>query len=51
MDTKTLELNRIELTENLLPQIKNNSELEVIGQPHEMKFDDQGNLVNPFPQA
>jgi hypothetical protein len=47
----SLELNLIELTENLLPQIKNNSKLEVVGQPHEIKFDDQGNLVNPFPQA
>ena len=35
----SLELNRIELTENLLPQIKNNPELEVIGPAHEMAFD------------
>ena len=47
----SLELNLIELSENLLPQIKNNAELEIIGPAHEMKFDDQGNLVNPFPQV
>jgi len=47
----SLELNLIELSENLLPQIKNNPELEIIGPAHEMKFDDQGNLVNPFPQV
>ena len=47
----SLELNLIELTENLLPQIKNNSEIEVVGQPHEMKFDSQDNLVNLFPQG
>jgi hypothetical protein len=46
----SLELNLIELSENLLPQIKNNAELQIIGSAHEMKFDDQGNLVNPFPQ-
>jgi len=46
----SLELNLIELSENLLPQIKNNPELEIIGPAHEMEFDDQGNLVNPFPQ-
>jgi len=47
----SLELNLIELSENLLPQIKNNAELQIIGSAHEMKFDDQGNLVNPFPQV
>ena len=47
----SLELNLIELSENLLPQIKNNPELEIIGPAHEMEFDDQGNLVNPFPQV
>jgi hypothetical protein len=46
----SLELNLIELSENLLPQIKNNAELEIIGPAHEMKFDDKGNLVNPFPR-
>jgi hypothetical protein len=47
----TLELNRMELTENLLPQLKNNSEIEVVGPPHELRFDEQSNLVNPFPQV
>jgi hypothetical protein len=47
----SLELNRLELTENLLPQLKNNPDIEIFTQPHEMKFDDQGNLLNPFPQA
>lgn len=47
----SLELNLLELTENLLPQIRNNPELEVIGQAHEMGFDAQGNLVNPFPPS
>jgi hypothetical protein len=51
MAKKFLELNLIELSENLLPQIKNNPELEIIGPAHEMEFDDQGNLVNPFPQV
>jgi len=47
----SLELNLLELTENLLPQIRNNPEMEVIGQAHEMGFDAQGNLVNPFPPS
>jgi hypothetical protein len=47
----SLELNLIQLTENLLPQIKNYPGLDVIGSAHEMKFDAQGNLVDPFTEA
>jgi hypothetical protein len=42
----SLELSPIALSENLLPQIKENPLLEIIGEPQEISFDAEGNLVN-----
>ena len=47
----SLELSPIVLTENLLPQIKNNPLLEVIGEPREIQFDAEGNLENMLQAA
>ena len=41
----SMQLNRAILTENLLPEIESNPALEVIGEPMEMEFDEEGNLA------
>ena len=42
----TMELSRLALSENLLPEIENNPDLEILGPPQELPFDEQGNLVS-----
>jgi len=42
----SLELGTIALSENLLPQIKNNPLLEIVGPAEELSFDGEGNLSN-----
>ncbi len=42
----TLRLDRIALSEHLLPEIKANPALELLGPAREMPFDDSGNLVS-----
>jgi hypothetical protein len=44
----SLELTVLALSENLLPQIRQSPELEVIGGPHELPFDGEGNLTDPL---
>jgi hypothetical protein len=44
----TLELGMIAMSENLLPEIRKNPALEIVGEPFEMTFDADGNLGN-FP--
>jgi hypothetical protein len=41
----SLELDVMALSENLLPQIRNNSRLEVIGPAREIEFDNAGNFL------
>ena len=41
----SLELGFMKLSENLLPQIKNNQMLEIVGSAEEMDFDGAGNLA------
>ncbi len=40
----SMQLDRVILTENLLPGIESNPALEVVGEPMEMEFDENGNL-------
>ncbi len=47
----TLELTPIVLSENLLPQIRNNPILEVLGPAREFEFDGDWNLVTAFEEA
>jgi hypothetical protein len=44
----SLTLDLMALSENLLPEVKNISGLEVLGSPRELKFDQQGNLLDAF---
>lgn len=44
----TLQLDRIFVSEAFLPEIKNNRQLEIIGEPKAMEFDENGNLSYPF---
>ncbi|MEK7406318.1 MAG: hypothetical protein AAB225_14545 [Acidobacteriota bacterium] len=44
----TMRLNLLALSENLLPEVRDNAALEVLGPPREMKFDAAGNLVSPL---
>jgi hypothetical protein len=47
----TLELTPLLLSENLLPQIRQNPLLEVIGEAREIQFDGEGNLVQMLESA
>jgi hypothetical protein len=42
----TMELSRLALSENLRPEIEKNPDLEILGPPQELPFDEQGNLVS-----
>jgi hypothetical protein len=42
----TMELALMGLSENLLPEIRKNPGLEVLGEPSELEFDAEGNLVS-----
>ncbi len=42
----TLELGLLAMSENLLPEIRKNPDLEVVGEPFEIRFDADGNMGN-----
>mgnify|MGYP001039840619 CR=1 FL=1 len=44
----TLRLDLLALSENLLAQVRTNPALEVLGEPFELPFDQEGNLVSPL---
>ena len=46
----TMELSLLALSENLRPQIENNPQLEILGDPREIEFDASGNLVTMLAQ-
>jgi hypothetical protein len=41
----TLSLEKIFASESLLPEVRKNSQIEVLGDPRPMAFDGQGNLA------
>jgi hypothetical protein len=43
----TLALEKIYASETMLPEIKKNPQMDVLGEPQAMRFDDKGNLVFP----
>ncbi len=47
----TMELSSIVLTENLLPEIKKNPRLEIVGPARDLEFDAQGNLEDVLAAA
>jgi hypothetical protein len=47
----TLELGLIGFSENLLPELKKNPDLEVVAEPRDLEFDGDGNLVDVLVQA
>ena len=40
----TLTLNEIEISESLIPDIKDRDDVEIISEPYELKFDEEGDL-------
>jgi hypothetical protein len=46
----TMELSLLALSENLRPQIENNSQLRILGDAREIEFDASGNLASMFAQ-
>ena len=44
----TMELDDLAVSENLLPELKQNSQIEILSEPRELEFDGDGNLVRPF---
>jgi hypothetical protein len=44
----TMELGELMMSENLLPELKRNPEIEILSEPQEIEFDNEGNLVSAF---
>ena len=44
----TMELGDLAVSENLLPELKQNPQVEILSEPRELEFDGDGNLVSPF---
>jgi len=44
----TMELGELMMSENLLPELKQNPEIEILSEPQEIEFDNEGNLVSAF---
>jgi Lactate racemase N-terminal domain len=44
----TLELGEMMVSENLLPELRGNPQIEIIGEPQDLQFDSEGNLVSLF---
>lgn len=42
----TLHIATIEVSEAMIDEVRQNPNLEIIGEPHPMKFDDKGNLLS-----
>ena len=47
----TLQLSRLLVSENLLPELAANPAIHVMGEPAELPFDAAGNLISPFDPA
>jgi hypothetical protein len=47
----TMELAVLALSENLIGEIRQNSSLEILSDPWELEFDEEGNLVSPLVRA
>ena len=47
----TMDIAECLVSENLLPEIEQNPEIEVIGEPQALEFDSAGNLVPAFEAA
>ena len=41
----TMELSEMQVSENLLPEMASNPDIEVVGEPSEIEFDDAGDIV------
>jgi hypothetical protein len=44
----TMELGELMMSENLLPELKRNPEIEILSDPQEIEFDSEGNLISVF---
>jgi hypothetical protein len=44
----TLELGELLVSENLLPELRRNPRIEIIGEPQDLPFDSEGNLISLF---
>ena len=47
----TMRLGDLMVSENLLPELRGNPEIEIVGDARPLPFDDGGNLVSPFAAA
>jgi hypothetical protein len=44
----TLELGELMVSENLLAELRRNPQIEIIGEPQDLPFDSEGNLISMF---
>jgi hypothetical protein len=44
----TLELGELMVSENLLPELRRNPQIEIVGEPQDLPFDSDGNLISLF---
>jgi hypothetical protein len=47
----TMELGLLAFSENLLPELRKNPDLEILGEPRNLEFDEKGDLVNVLLQT
>ena len=47
----TMELGEMMVSENLLPELRRNPDIEILGEPQELLLDDAGNLISVFEAA
>jgi len=47
----SMDLAEAMVSENLLPELRENPEIEIVGEPQELSFDADGNLVGAFETA
>ena len=44
----TMELGELMMSENLLPELRRDPRIEILGEPQEIEFDSEGNLISAF---
>ena len=44
----TMDIGELAISENLVPRVSDNPEVEIVSEPRQLEFDDAGNLINIF---
>ena len=44
----TMDIGELAISENLVPRVSDNPEVEIVSEPRQLEFDDAGNLIDVF---